>query len=549
MKGETQQFEIIWRPTQRSGAKPMESYREHVNQRFETSHRDTKELQKWTVEQPHDFWIDLYTYLDFVPPLPPSTVKAYDDTLPLSSIPPFFPSAEFNYAENILFANPNSDAPALIAVGENQGSKQVITWHELREQVRLTASALRRSGIEKGDRVAALVATTPWAVVLYHASASIGAIFPSISPDLGVEGCISRLQQVTPKILFIDSHACYNGRVSSTADKTEKILASLRPQPETFIIQVAGETGLKLPHISEFLRRSNGSDSLSFTRVPFNHPLMICYSSGTTGAPKCIVHQHGALMQFRKTASLHNCLTAEDVVLQYSSTSWVVFYGMCGNLSVGATVILYNGSPLYPDTKQLFRICEEYKVSYMGVSPRLLLEMEMSGTVPKNEFNLSRLKTVQTTGAPLSEEQYKWFYRSFPQTVQIGNIAGGTETATALIAMDPCAPLVVGEMQVLALGMDVDVLDPETGASIASTGLDGELVIRKPFPSMPCFFWGDKDGKLYKSAYFERFATLDVWAQHDLLRRNPHTGGYIMQGRSDGVLSKYSFFPSPKISS
>lgn len=522
----------------------MNSYREHINRRFGSNHKTTKELQKWTVDRPHEFWIDLYSYLGLVPPLPPAMTKAYDDARPLSSIPPFFEGHDFNYAENVLFANPDGDAPALISMDESRGTKQVFSWHEFREQVRLTASALRRSGIGLGDRVAALVATSPWAVVIYHASASIGAIFTSISPDLGAEGCISRLQQVSPKILFIDSHGRYNGRVTSMAGKARKILSLLHPMPETFVIDIIEESIPSLANIGQFLARSRSSDSLSFTRVPFNHPLMICYSSGTTGAPKCIVHQHGAVLRFKMVGSLHNCLTTDDVVLQYSSTSWVVFYAMCGNLSTGATVILYNGSPLFPDAKQLLRVCEEHGVSYFGASPRLLLEIEMSGTVPKNEFNLEKLRTVQSTGAPLSEEQYRWFYRSFPPAVQIANVAGGTETAAATIAMDPCAPLVVGEMQVLGLGIDVDVLDPDTGESVASTGHDGEMVIRKPFPSMPCFFWGDTDGKVYKSAYFERFADLDVWAQHDMLRHNPHTGGYVMRGRSDGVLSKNKSLPS-----
>jgi len=535
--------EILWRPSQRKGRVAMDEYRQHVNQRFKQNHRDTQELQKWSAENPHDFWLDLYSYMDMVPPLPSTIRKAYDDTLPISKIPPFFEGLEMNYAENVLFANPNSDAPALIGISEGQDlyrdQGEVITWGGFRERVRQTASALKRNGINKGDRVAAVVASSNWAIILFHAAASMGAIFTSISPELGVEGCISRLQQVTPSILFMDSHSIYKGKAYSTAQKLGTIVHALSPRPQIYVIPITSDQPDEFPALDEFLKKSESSDELVFDRVSFNHPLLIAYSSGTTGAPKCIVHKHGMLIQLKKVSVVHNCLTPEDIVMVYSSTSWIVFYGMCGHLSAGATLVVYNGSPLFPDAKQLLRIADRYKVTFLGAGPRLLLEMEMTGTIPKVDFDLSALKTFHTTGAPLLIEQYKWFYRTFPSSVQICNIAGGTENGVALIGMDPSGPVRAGEMQVAGLGTTVDVADPVTGESIAHTGETGELVIRKPYPSMPAFFWGDTDGKKYRAAYFERFDNIDVWAQHDWLKQNPKTGGYVMTGRSDGVLSKF----------
>jgi acetoacetyl-CoA synthetase len=537
--------QLLWTPQQANrtaNTTAMDGYRHHVNKKFSLNIGNAQDLIRWSNESPQEFWLDLYSYLKLVPSLPPSITQAYDDSVPMSSNPPFFKGLEINYAENALFSNPDPNATALIGLREGQSLEdaEYMTWHEFRENVRVTASALRRSGIQKGDRVGALVATSNHAMVLFHATAAIGAIFTCIGPDLGAEGCVSRLQQVTPSILFVDGDTIYKGKTVSIIDKLDQILSRLKPAPATFIVPIVSQS-LKYPTIHEFLQRANEKDELSFTRVSFNDPLMICYSSGTTGSPKAIVHRHGLCIQTRKISTLHNSLTPNDIVMQYSSTSWVVFYIMCGHFSVGAATICYSGSPMYPDVKQLLRIVEKFKVTYFGSSPRYLLEVEMSKCIPKNEFDLSALRTVYTTGATLSPEQYRWFYRSFPPSVQICNTAGGTDTATSLIALDPTGPIYAGEMQIRALGMDVDIVDSTSGASIYDSGEAGELIIRKPFPSMPCFFWGDTpDNKRYKSSYFERFENIDVWAQHDWLSRNPRTGGFTMHGRSDGVLSKFT---------
>lgn len=536
------QPELLWTPKQASraaGTTAMDEYRRHVNSRFGLHIDSAQKLIQWSNDKPQDFWVDLYTYLKLVPSLPTSIKRAYDEQAPMSSNPPFFEGLQINYAENALFSNPDPDATALIGLREGQdlNDAELVTWQEFRDSVRLAASALRRSGIRKGDRIGALVATSNFAMVLFHATAAVGAIFTCISPDLGLEGCVSRLQQVTPSILFVDGDAVYKGKTVSTIDKLDQILARLKSVPATFIVPIVSQS-LKYPTTRDFLQRANNSDELKFTRVSFNDPLMICYSSGTTGAPKCIVHRHGMCLQTRKISTLHNSLTPQDVVMQYSSTSWVVFYIMCGHFSVGATTICYNGSPMYPDVKQLLRIVEKFKVTYFGSSPRYLLEVEMSKCIPKEEFDLPNLRTVYTTGATLSPEQYRWFYRSFPPEIQICNTAGGTDTATSLIALDPTGPIYAGEMQIRALGMDVDIVDSTTGDSMYDSGEAGEMIIRKPFPSMPCFFWGDTpDNSKYRSSYFERFENIDVWAQHDWLSRNPRTGGFTMHGRSDGVLN------------
>lgn len=331
MNDPDKQLELLWR-SPNAGKTPMDAYRRHINKRFYQNLKTTPELQRWSVRNPQKFWLDLYSYLKLIPPLPKSMAKAYDDSKPMSSIPVWFEGIEINYAENAMFDNPDPNAVALVGVREgmdiDREEGEVLTWHQFREKVRLTASALRHCGIKRGDRVGALVATGIWAMVLYHATASIGAIFTSISPELGLEGCVSRLQQVTPKILFADSDTIYKGKTVPIVVKVKRILSRLEPRPQTYMIPINARQS-EFSTIDDFLSKSNPEDPLTFTRVPFNYPLLICYSSGTTGAPKCIVHQHGSILNFKKISAVHNSTTPSDVILQYSSTSWVVFYVMC----------------------------------------------------------------------------------------------------------------------------------------------------------------------------------------------------------------------------
>ncbi|EZF26841.1 acetoacetate-CoA ligase [Trichophyton rubrum CBS 100081] len=518
-----------------AGNHPIDKYRQRVNKIFGLDLQNSYQLQQWSVKHPHDFWIDLYKYIGIVPELPPDTIRAYDDTLPLNSIPPFFKGIELNYTENILrWKNP--EAVALIGLRESDPlNGEFVTWSQLNERIRVVRSALLQHGIKQGDRIGAIVSTSIWSVVLLLASASIGAIFSSISPDMGIEGCASRFQQIEPSIIFADSDMSYKGKRTSLDEKIKAVMQRL-PKSLIFVNPISHSSTSSFPLIGTFLSKSRDTDALEFTRVPFSYPLYILYSSGTTGPPKCLVHQHGVVLQLLKVSLLHNSLGPKDVVFQYTSTSWVLFNIMNGHLGAGATLICYDGSPLWPDATTMLKILQKFKVTYWGTSPRYCLELEASRVIPREKFDLSALRMVTTTGSTLTADQFRWFYKVFPD-VHLSSVAGGTDIATSWIASDPSSPVYAGEMQMFALGMNVEVADSDTGESITHTGQSGELICRTPFPSMPVFFWGDKDNKKYNSSYFERYEHICVWAQHDWISVNPITKGISMYGRSDGVLN------------
>ncbi|RVX67835.1 hypothetical protein B0A52_07763 [Exophiala mesophila] len=542
---------------------PMSLYRHHINRKFSQNLKDSHDLHKWSVQNRHEFWIDLYEYAGIIPALPPGTKQAYDPKLRLRDIPKFFPGHKLNYAENVLVPNTstNPNAVALVGVRETAlDNPEEITWSQLTELVRTARSALIHQGIKKNDVIAALMANSIWIIVLFLASSSIGAIFTSVSPDMGAAGCVSRFSQVNPKLLFTDTDLAIRGIRPSMIGKVLQILKALpkdNKSPRVVFVPTCHRPHLvqNLEYIKPlgeslhtFLSVSKPSDQLSYTRLPTDHPLVIVYSSGTTGEPKCIVSPHISILNYKKISSLHNSLGPQSTVFQYSSTSWILWNVMNGHLSVGAKVICYDGGALYPGPATMLRICDQFKATYWGTSPRYLLELEQSGIKP-SDFDLSNLTLVTTTGATLTGEQFTWFYTAFPKQIHLSSVAGGTDIASSWVATNPAGPVYANEMQMWALGHDCDILDTNStqGESIAMTGQPGELICRNTFPSMPCRFWGDDNHQKYRAAYFEKFETvnpttgqpdfLDVWAQHDFILMNPRTRGVQILGRSDGVLN------------
>ncbi|TID20792.1 acetoacetate-CoA ligase [Venturia nashicola] len=526
----------LWKPTNPEET-TISKYRRHINSKFSLDLKTSHDLHAWSVSRPgrHKFWIDLWSYVGLKPDLPTGLEEAFDDGKGIEENPRWFDGVQMNYAENVLEGR---DENSIALIGLREGEKldgEVWTWGDLRENVRKVRSALLALGVGEKDVVGVIMSNSNWTIAIFLATAAIGAVFTSISPDMGTEGCVVRMVQSAPKVMFADSHQTYKARRRSMKEKIGAVVKSLEKKPDVFIVPLA-EDAQDFPLLEDFLAKSRKLDALEYARVPFSYPMLILYSSGTSGPPKCLVHQHGIILQLKKIAILHNSLTSKDVIFQYSSTSWVLWNIMNGHLSVGAAMICYDGSPLYPDASTKLRILHHHKCTYFGTSPRYLLELEMSGIKP-SEFDLSNLRMVTTTGATLTTDQFGWFYKAFPKSIHLSSVAGGTEICTSWMASDPAGPVYAGEMQMPALGQDVDVGDPETGESIKHLGEAGELICRTPFPSMPIYFFGDDGGKKYREAYFERYDHIKVWAQHDWIQYNPKTGGAQIHGRSDGTLN------------
>ncbi|OQU99362.1 hypothetical protein CLAIMM_05001 [Cladophialophora immunda] len=531
---------LVWTP-QQLGSTQTDRLLRLVNHRHNLQLRKYSELHAYSVNPrtASDFWVDLFIFLKIKANTEPLLGYVRADAQRMFPPLSFFPQIKLNFAENLLTGKPKNEI-AIHACNEGGVNLRSTTWGELLSQVRQAADAMVSFGVGQGDRVAAVISNRPETMVLCLAALSLGAIWSTSSPDMGEQGILDRLFQIRPKLVFGETAVLYNGQMRDLRAKHQNCAARLASQAFQgyFLLETEGfrfeghAQNVKIAPWSNFIRQSTGRE-LTFAQLPFSHPGFIVYSSGTTGPPKCIVHSAaGLLLQVKKDSILGFDVQDGDVLLQYTTTGWIMWAMVLCGLAYGGQVVVYDGSPLNPDRLVLLRLIEKLRVTLLGTSARFLSDLKATNTCPRDILDLSSLRTVTSTGSTLPADVCEWFYeKGFPKHVHLASTCG-------VVSGNPTLPVHSGEIQCESLGMAVDIADVsgETFRSVKAKREPGELVCTMPFPSQPIAFWGEHGAKKYQESYFERFGT-GIWNQGDFVQMNTDTGGYVMLGRSDGVLN------------
>ena len=488
---------------------------------------DYAALHRWSLDHAPVFWRRVWTFCRVIGD--PGKRLAIDlDRMPGAR---FFPDGRLNFAENLL--GHAASGPAIVATTED-GRDREWSFDDLRRDVARAAAALRSAGVQPGDRVAGLLPNIPETVIAALATAAMGAVWSSCSPDFGVDGILDRFGQIEPVVLIGADGYQYAGVRHDVGPKLAAVAASLPALKQVVVVPMPHQAQAVVPAgaIAWDDWLSGDGASLTFPRFPFNHPLYILYSSGTTGKPKCIVHgAGGTLLQHLKEHQLHCDVRAGDRVFYFTTCGWMMWNWLVTALASQATLVLYDGSPMHAGGSPLFDLAARAGVTLFGVSARFIDAVRQAGLRPRDTPPLPALRTITSTGSPLSPENFDFVYDTIATDVHLASISGGTDIVSCFVGGNPNGPVWRGEIQAAGLGMDVDVVD-EQGRSVDDR--PGELVCSSPFPSMPIGFWSDPGEARYRAAYFERFP--GRWHHGDWIQRTPH-GGFIIHGRSDATLN------------
>ena len=526
---------VLWEPSsERRQRATLTRYMDWLRAERGVDVKDYHALWRWSVDELEDFWATIWDFFQVQASAP------YERVLGRREMPgaEWFPGARLNYAEHI-FRGKAAGEPAAVHAGELRDVAD-LSWGELREQTARIAAGLRSLGVQRGDRVVAYMPNIPETIAAFLACASIGAIWSSCSPDFGARSVIDRFAQIEPKVLFAVDGYRYNGRDFDRRKTLAGLQAELPTLERTVVLGYLDPA----PDLSaldravtwdEFAAASDAAPELSFEQVPFDHPLWVLYSSGTTGLPKAIVHGHGGiLLEHLKKLHLHVDAQAGDRIFWFTTTGWMMWNFLVGALLTPASVVLYDGSPGHPDMGVLWDLAERAGVTCFGTSASYIAGCMKAGVEPASGRDLSRLTSVGSTGSPLSPEGFAWVYEHVGADTWLFSTSGGTDVCTAFVGGCPLLPVHRGELQARALGAKVEAFD-EDGRSVIDEV--GELVLTEPMPSMPLFFWNDPDGERYRDSYFTHYTHPPVWRHGDWIMITSR-GTAIIYGRSDSTINR-----------